>query len=156
MTREAVIVHHPVPDEVHRLLTDAGYLPARYTAAVTEYRHHRSDGRPASPPADSINADRLLYTPEQAAQMLGVGRTTVYNLLRRRVLPSVQVGRSRRITRRRLAEYVDSLDAGRPSHPAVKMVIEEIAATPPRSSPGSIRCSALAADHGNHRMEGST
>jgi excisionase family DNA binding protein len=38
-----------------------------------------------------------LLTPEQVAQRLGVGRTTVYELLNRGELPSLWIGRARRI-----------------------------------------------------------
>jgi excisionase family DNA binding protein len=47
---------------------------------------------------------------EEAADMLSVGRTTVYDLMRTRVLSSVKIGRLRRIPAHVLREYVDGLD----------------------------------------------
>lgn len=38
-----------------------------------------------------------LLTPDQVAQRLGVGRTTVYELMGRGELPSLRIGRARRI-----------------------------------------------------------
>jgi excisionase family DNA binding protein len=39
----------------------------------------------------------LLITPEEAARRLGVGRSTVYGLLRLGQLPSIKIGRCRRV-----------------------------------------------------------
>ncbi|MFL6238639.1 MAG: helix-turn-helix domain-containing protein [Actinomycetes bacterium] len=52
----------------------------------------------------------LLLTAEQAAEALGVGRTTVYGLLRSGLLKSVRVGRLRRIPASALTEFVGRLD----------------------------------------------
>lgn len=41
--------------------------------------------------------EKLLLTPEEAAEVLNVGRSTVYDLMRLRLLQSVKLGRSRRI-----------------------------------------------------------
>lgn len=40
---------------------------------------------------------RLMYRPEEAAEVLGISRSTVYELIREGRLDSMQVGRSRRI-----------------------------------------------------------
>lgn len=58
--------------------------------------------------------DRLLVSAEEAAELLGVGRSTVYDLMRTRLLPSVKIGRCRRIPMDRLREYVDQLEPSRP------------------------------------------
>jgi excisionase family DNA binding protein len=50
---------------------------------------------------------KLLLTAEEAADVLGIGRTTVYRLLARNALPSVKIGASRRIPFVALTEYVD-------------------------------------------------
>ena len=52
---------------------------------------------------------QLLYTPEEAASALRIGRTRLYQLLNTGELPSVTVGRSRRITATALERFVDSL-----------------------------------------------
>jgi excisionase family DNA binding protein len=53
--------------------------------------------------------ERILLTPTEAADLLGVSRTTVYDLIRSRRLDSVQIGRCRRIPRTALVAYVDRL-----------------------------------------------
>ena len=56
--------------------------------------------------------DSLLVTVERAAELLGVGRTFVYRLINSGDLPSVKMGRSRRIVRAALDEYVKGLSRG--------------------------------------------
>ncbi len=51
----------------------------------------------------------LLYRPEEAAAVLGIGRSKVFELLQEGDLTSVQIGRSRRITRDALEGYVRRL-----------------------------------------------
>jgi excisionase family DNA binding protein len=41
--------------------------------------------------------EKILLTPEEAAEVLGIGKCTVYDLIRMRLLRSVKIGRSRRI-----------------------------------------------------------
>jgi excisionase family DNA binding protein len=60
---------------------------------------------------EAIVQARLLLRPEEAAQALGVGRTTVYELLRTGELRSVRIGALRRIPTDTLAEYVAGLSA---------------------------------------------
>lgn len=50
-----------------------------------------------------------LLTPIEAARQLGIGRTTRYGLLASGKLPSVTIGRCRRIAPIDLAEYVARL-----------------------------------------------
>jgi excisionase family DNA binding protein len=52
---------------------------------------------------------RLLLTPEQAAEQIGVCRTTLFHLLKTGEVRSVQIGRSRRITPAALVDYVERL-----------------------------------------------
>jgi excisionase family DNA binding protein len=54
----------------------------------------------------------LLYTPEGAATKLGTGRTTIYALMKRGELPSVKIGRSRRVPAAALEQYVTRLVGG--------------------------------------------
>ena len=51
----------------------------------------------------------LTYTVEEAAEQLRIGRTTLYRVLSAGDLPSIRIGRSRRITAAALAEYIDRL-----------------------------------------------
>jgi len=52
----------------------------------------------------------LLVRPEDAARVLGVGRTKVYELIRSGALRSVRVGGLRRIPVAALKEFVPRLD----------------------------------------------
>lgn len=52
----------------------------------------------------------ILFTPDDAARALRIGRPKVYELIRAGALRSVKVGGSRRITARALAEYVAEID----------------------------------------------
>jgi excisionase family DNA binding protein len=53
----------------------------------------------------------LLVRPEDAARVLGVGRTKVYELMRSGALRSVRVGGLRRIPVAALDEFVARLEA---------------------------------------------
>ena len=52
---------------------------------------------------------RLLLTPTEAAEALGIGRSKLYELLRDGVVPSVTIGACRRIIADDLAAVVESL-----------------------------------------------
>lgn len=52
----------------------------------------------------------LLYRPEEAAELLGVGRTMVFELIRTGRLRSVKIGGARRITPGALADLVAALE----------------------------------------------
>jgi len=47
-----------------------------------------------------------LLRPEEAAQILGVSRATLYQLIRAGKMPSVKIGRSRRIHAEALRKWV--------------------------------------------------
>ncbi|WP_448642860.1 helix-turn-helix domain-containing protein [Geodermatophilus sp. URMC 63] len=68
------------------------------------------------PLRDVLAGHRLLLTSEEAAKVLGVGRTTVYALMRRGDLRPVHIGRSCRISQAELDRYVRRLEAS-PSRP---------------------------------------
>jgi excisionase family DNA binding protein len=56
---------------------------------------------------------KLLFTPAEAADQLGVSRSTVYELLAAGALESICIGRARRIPHDALIAYVGRLrDAG--------------------------------------------
>ena len=61
------------------------------------------------PLRDVMAADRLLLTPEEAATVLRLSRTTVYALIRSGELRSVHIGRSCRISQAELERYVRQL-----------------------------------------------
>ena len=56
-----------------------------------------------------VPVPQLLVTPRQAAQALGVGRSTIYELLASGELESVRIGTSRRIPVDALDRYVGGL-----------------------------------------------
>ena len=53
--------------------------------------------------------EKLLLSPEEAAEILGVGRTTVYDLMRLKLLQSVKIGRYRKIPAEACRDLVDRL-----------------------------------------------
>ena len=57
----------------------------------------------------------ILFTPEEVARLLMVGRPKVYELMRLRELRSVKVGGSRRVSARALSDYVRGLEMGEPA-----------------------------------------
>lgn len=53
--------------------------------------------------------EQLLYTPEEAARALRIGRTRLYQLLASGEIASIKLGGSRRITPAALRRYVEAL-----------------------------------------------
>jgi len=52
----------------------------------------------------------ILFTTEEVARLLGIGKCRVYDLIRQRELRSVKVGASRRISARALRDFVEHLE----------------------------------------------
>ena len=69
-------------------------------------------------PREPVSSDPLLLTPEEAATVLGLGRTTIYALMKAGDLRPVHIGRSCRISRAELERYVRRLETPPPSAPA--------------------------------------
>ena len=72
---------------------------------------------------------RLLYTVGETAALLGVGRSTAYELIARGELKAVRLGRRRYVTRPVLTELLDcepplpdELDIERPSRRRLRSV----------------------------------
>lgn len=57
------------------------------------------------------NHDKLLYTPAEAARVLGMSRTNLYRLLGSGEVESLKIGGLRRIPAAALGEYVEALRA---------------------------------------------
>jgi len=55
-----------------------------------------------------MEADRLTLTVEEAAELLGISRTLAYELVTRRELPSVCLGRRIVVPRRALEALLDA------------------------------------------------
>ncbi len=54
-------------------------------------------------------ANPLLYKPEQAAEIIGIGRSKLFELIAAGHIETVQIGRSRRVPREALETYVQRL-----------------------------------------------
>ena len=68
-------------------------------------------------PWEPVPSAPLLLTPEEAATVLRLGRTTVYALMKAGELQAVHIGRSCRISRAELERYVRSLEPPPPPPP---------------------------------------
>jgi excisionase family DNA binding protein len=64
-------------------------------------------------PGTEFKPPRLLLTVEEAADRIGIGRTTAYGLIRTGAIETVQIGRLRRVPSEALTEYVARLRAAR-------------------------------------------
>ncbi|MGE3811689.1 MAG: helix-turn-helix domain-containing protein [Candidatus Nanopelagicales bacterium] len=59
-------------------------------------------------------SDRLSYSPAEAAAVLGVGRSTVYVLIRAGDLPALKIGGRTLITRAALEELLARAEPAQP------------------------------------------
>ena len=66
---------------------------------------------PNPPAAVLATPPRLLLTVDEAAEQLGIGRTTAWALIRSGALESVQIGRLRRVHIDAVAAYAAQLSA---------------------------------------------
>ena len=73
------------------------------TAAPTTVT--RRDGRPGG----TLAMEKLLLTPEEAAEALNISRSMLYDLIRLRAIKSVKIGKARRIPAEAMRQYVDDL-----------------------------------------------
>jgi excisionase family DNA binding protein len=55
------------------------------------------------------DAGTKLLTPEEAARRLSIGRTLMFSLLHSGAIPSVKIGRARRVRVQDLDEYIRTL-----------------------------------------------
>jgi excisionase family DNA binding protein len=67
--------------------------------------------RPERSNGFELSSDQLLFTTAEAADVLRVGRTTVYALINSGELRPVHIGRTCRISRGELDRYVSRLDS---------------------------------------------
>jgi excisionase family DNA binding protein len=54
--------------------------------------------------------EKMLFTVEETAEILGIGRSRVYDLIRDGRIRSLKIGISRRLTHEMIAEFVRSLE----------------------------------------------
>ena len=69
------------------------------------------------PLRELLAGDPLLLTPEEAARILRVGRTTIYALMKSGELRPIHIGRSCRLSRAELERYVRRLEEPTPGPP---------------------------------------
>jgi excisionase family DNA binding protein len=77
--------------------------------------------QPATPspqPAPQPTPRRVLFTVEEAAEQLGIGKTKAYQLVRSGALESVRIGRLRRIHCDAITAYAALLVATQHNHSA--------------------------------------
>ncbi len=86
---------------------------------------------------DVLAADALLLTPEEAASVLRIGRTTVYALMKAGQLRPVHIGRSCRLPRSELKRYVSYLETSSGAAPTPTSAIELDADRSPRRRSGA-------------------
>lgn len=63
----------------------------------------------------STTTERVAFSITEAAELLGVGRTTLYNEVAAGRLPTVTIGRRRLITRTAVDAYLAGLEGPAPS-----------------------------------------
>src|SRR4051812_26322205 len=83
---------------------------------TSESARDRGRAEPTEPQQrrDGPASNALLLTPEEAAKVLRLGRTTVFALMKAGELHPVHIGRSCRLSRAELERYVDRLEAPPP------------------------------------------
>lgn len=65
-------------------------------------------------PTDIGRNDTLLVPVVEAARLLSIDRSTVYEMLARGDLPSIKIGRRRLVSRQALIDYITRSENGRP------------------------------------------
>ena len=81
---------------------------ARTEKKVTPIRKHTPTSVPEleSPAPQPLASNKLLLTPQEAAKALSINRSTLYALLMREEIPSILIGRARRIPVYVLEEWI--------------------------------------------------
>ena len=114
----SIIVHHPIPEALEHVLTAAGYVETETTDRYSRFAAHAPEHTTSRPRTDVSPADsrmeKLLFTPEEAARCLSIGRTKLYELITAGTLASVRVGKCRRIPANALIDFVNLLHASDP------------------------------------------
>jgi excisionase family DNA binding protein len=69
-------------------------------------RRGRGAGEPATNPVPPLDDQPWLLDSHQVAQLLGIGRTKAFQLMARRELPVVRIGRCVRVPRTGLEDWI--------------------------------------------------
>ena len=89
--------------------------------------------------------EKLLLTPREAADLLGIGRSKLYELLQAGQIPSVRIGKCRRIPATALRELVERLSSDADDAHVVPTRAEPTRTTPSPSL-SRIRRSSLSSE----------
>jgi excisionase family DNA binding protein len=90
----------------------------QYLFNLSENRDSREVPAVVQPNVWLMSAEEIppiLFTTEEVARLLGIGKCRVYDLIRQRELRSVKVGSSRRISAKAVRDYVEQLELGEPA-----------------------------------------
>jgi excisionase family DNA binding protein len=87
------------------LADDADDADVRITSLTATPTATTRDGRTEG----THNMEKLLLTPEEAAEALNISRSMLYDLIRFRAIKSVKIGKARRIPAAAMREYVAAL-----------------------------------------------
>jgi excisionase family DNA binding protein len=71
----------------------------------------RINGHDGQPDTRETPVEPLLLRPIECAKATGLGRSYVYDLIRRGEIPSVRIGRSVRVPAHQLRAWIDALIA---------------------------------------------
>jgi excisionase family DNA binding protein len=78
----------------------------------------RENAQEPEPAAVRPMPERVMFTVEEAAQQLGVGRTLMYRLIRTQEVESVRIGSLRRVPASAIQDYAARLVNGTPNSTA--------------------------------------
>ena len=79
-----------------------------------------------NPAHPTLSNGQLLLTTEEAAEILRIGRTTVYALISDGALHPVHIGRACRISRAELERYVQHLEAAQRPKPSASFEVPSL------------------------------
>jgi excisionase family DNA binding protein len=58
------------------------------------------------------HGEKLLHSPEESAELLGVSRSQMFELLARGDVESFKIGRLRKVPREAITDYIERMRAG--------------------------------------------
>lgn len=88
------------PEELRQLATTLASLAEKLAA--------EPEPAPVEPPPRPVPA-RVMFTAEEAAEQLGIGRTVMFRLIRNGDIASVRIGRLRRVPASAIQDYAARL-----------------------------------------------
>ena len=57
--------------------------------------------------------EKLLLKPSEAAQILGIGRSLIYELIAQKIIPSIRIGRCIRVPSESLQKWLKENETGK-------------------------------------------